>query len=100
MINPVAMFGHDYEQVMMKDPLCFTKYHGTGTSRTLLANRVSYIFDLHGPSVTLDTGCSGSLVAVNAACQSLRAGETGMALAGGVGLIFNPDQMLMMSPVG
>jgi acyl transferase domain-containing protein len=94
------MFGHDYEHLMMKDPLCFTKYHGTGTAKTLLAAKVSYIFDLHGPSVTLDTGCSGSLVAVNHACQSLLAGEADMALAGGVGLIFSPDQMIMATQLG
>lgn len=94
------MFGHDYEHLMMKDPMCFTKYHGTGTAKTLLAAKVSYIFDLHGPSVTLDTGCSGSLVAVNHACQSLLAGEADMALAGGVGLIFSPDQMIMSTQLG
>lgn len=94
------MFGHDYEHLMMKDPMCFTKYHGTGTAKTLLAAKVSYLFDLHGPSVTLDTGCSGSLVAVNHACQSLLAGEADMALAGGVGLIFSPDQMIMSTQLG
>lgn len=94
------MFGHDFEQSITKDPLFLTKYHNTGVARTLLANRVSYVFDLHGPSVMLDTGCSGSLVAVNSACQSLRAGESDMALAGGVGLIFSPDQMAIMSLTG
>ncbi|KAI2467435.1 putative polyketide synthase [Annulohypoxylon bovei var. microspora] len=96
----VAMFGHDYEQIAHKDPLSFTRYHNTGIARPLLANRVSYVFDLQGPSIMLDTACSGSLVAVNSACQSLRAGETKMALAGGVGLIFSPDQMALMSLTG
>lgn len=94
------MFGHDYEHLMMQDPMSFTKYTGTGTAKTLLAAKVSYLFDLHGPSVTLDTGCSGSLVALNHACQSLLAGEASMALAGGVGLIFSPGQMIMSTPVG
>lgn len=94
------MFGHDYEQLTQKDPLAFTKFHNTGMARPLLANRVSYTFDLQGPSVVLDTACSGSLVAVNSACQSLRLGETSMALAGGVGLIFSPDQMALMSLTG
>ena len=95
----VAMFGHDFEQSITKDPLALSQYHFTGGGRTMAANRVSYVFDLHGPSVTLDTACSGSLVALNSACQSLRAGETDMALAGGVGLIFSPDQLAMMSMV-
>jgi acyl transferase domain-containing protein len=98
--HQVAMFGHDYEQLTHKDPLSFNKYHNTGVARPLLANRVSYVFDLHGPSVMLDTACSGSLAAVNSACQSLRVGETYMALAGGVGLIFSPDQMALMSLTG
>ncbi|KAI8632481.1 putative polyketide synthase [Xylariaceae sp. FL1651] len=96
----VAMFGHDWEHVVTKDPLLYTNYHSTGVARTLLSNRVSYVFDLKGPSITLDTGCSGSLVAVNSACQSLRYGETDVALAGGVGLVFSPDQLALMSPVG
>ncbi|KAI1455311.1 putative polyketide synthase [Annulohypoxylon moriforme] len=96
----VAMFGHDYEQISHKDPLAFTRYHNTGIARPLLANRVSYVFNLQGPSIMLDTACSGSLVAVNSACQSLCSNETKMALAGGVGLIFSPDQMALMSLTG
>ncbi|KAI1099533.1 putative polyketide synthase [Jackrogersella minutella] len=96
----VAMYGHDYEQITHKDPLSFTRYHNAGIAKTILANRVSYTFDLQGPSIMLDTGCSGSLVAVDSACQSLRAGETQMALAGGVCLIFSPDQMALMSLTG
>ncbi|KAI1760379.1 hypothetical protein GGR53DRAFT_509864 [Hypoxylon sp. FL1150] len=96
----VAMFGHDYEHAILKDPMLSTKYHNTGAARPLLANRVSYVFDLHGPSVTIDTGCSGSLVAVNLACQSLRSGESEMALAGGVALMFSPDQLSLMTPTG
>ena len=94
------MFGHDYEQMAHKDALAFTSYHNMGIARPLLTNRVSYVFDLQGPSVMLDTACSGSLVAVNSACQSLSVGETDMALAGGVGLIFSPDQMALMSLTG
>lgn len=94
------MFAHDFEQTITKDPLYFSKYHNTGSSKCLIANQVSYRFDLHGPSVTLDTGCSGSLVAINSACQCLKAGEASMALAGGVGMIFSPDQLAMMSKTG
>jgi acyl transferase domain-containing protein len=47
--------------------------------------------------MTLDTGCSGSMVALHQACQSLRAGETSMAVAAGVNLILSPDQMIGMS---
>ncbi|WP_051772302.1 type I polyketide synthase [Saccharothrix sp. NRRL B-16314] len=58
----------------------------TGANRAMIANRVSYALGLRGPSLTLDTGQSSSLVAVQLACESLRRGETGLALAGGVNL--------------
>ncbi|KAI1086563.1 putative polyketide synthase [Rostrohypoxylon terebratum] len=96
----VAMSCHDHEQVSHKDPLSFSRYHDTGIFQSFLANRVSYAFDLHGPSIMLDTACSGSLVAIHSACQSLRSGEAKMALAGGVGMIISPDQMARMSSTG
>jgi acyl transferase domain-containing protein/NADP-dependent 3-hydroxy acid dehydrogenase YdfG len=58
----------------------------TGSHRAIIANRVSYVLGLQGPSLTLDTGQSSSLVAVQLACESLRRGETSIALAGGVNL--------------
>ncbi|MBB5873478.1 acyl transferase domain-containing protein/short-subunit dehydrogenase [Allocatelliglobosispora scoriae] len=58
----------------------------TGTHRAIIANRVSYVLGLRGASLTLDTGQSSSLVAVQMACESLRRGESGLALAGGVNL--------------
>ena len=55
-----------------------------GNSGSILAARVAYFLDFHGPTVAVDTACSSSLVAVHLACQSLRNGETDLALAGGV----------------
>ncbi|MQT01736.1 beta-ketoacyl synthase N-terminal-like domain-containing protein [Streptomyces jumonjinensis] len=63
----------------------------TGTQRGVIANRVSYVLGLGGPSLTVDTGQSSSLVAVQAACESLRRGETTTALAGGVNLNLLPE---------
>ncbi|AUX43601.1 uncharacterized protein SOCE26_050510 [Sorangium cellulosum] len=71
-----------------------------------IANRVSYLFDLTGPSVPVDTACSSSLVAVHFAIQSLRRGECRMALVGGVNLYLHPSkyvnmcQLHMLSPTG
>ena len=81
-------------------------WSGTGGALSIIANRVSYYFDLRGPSVTVDTACSSSLVAVHLACQSLRAGESNLAIAGGVNLLLSPvitrsfDQAEAMSPTG
>jgi len=93
----VAAFSQDYATMQSKDMEDFPTYHLTGTGNAIIANRISYLFDLKGPSVTVDTGCSGSMVAIHLACQSLRMGECGMALAGGTNLILNPDLMSAMS---
>ena len=73
---------------------------------SIIANRISYFFDLRGPSVTVDTACSSSLVAVHLACQSLRTGDSNLALAAGVNLLLSPaitrsfDRAEAMSPTG
>lgn len=63
----------------------------------MLANRVSYFFNLHGPSITLDTACSSGLVAIHEACKSIRGGEVKQALVGGANLIIDPDQVDFIS---
>ena len=92
-----AIFSRDYDRIMFKDTNDMALYHMTGVGDAILANRISYVFDLKGPSVTLDTGCSGSLVALHQACQSLRTGESDMALVGGANLILGPDTMIPLS---
>ncbi|HEY1576145.1 MAG TPA: type I polyketide synthase [Terracidiphilus sp.] len=81
-------------------------YSTTGSGRYAAAARLAYHFDLRGPNLTLDTACSSSLVAVHLACQSLRTGESDLALAGAVNLIFRPEitqaygSARMLSPDG
>ena len=96
----VATFTHDYENLMFKDIISIPKYSMTGVGQAITANRISHMFDLKGPSITLDTGCSGSLVALHQACQSLRLKETSMALVGGTNLILSPDTMIPMDKLG
>jgi acyl transferase domain-containing protein/acyl carrier protein len=74
-------------------------YSTTGNVFSAAAGRLSYTLGLHGPCVALDTACSSSLVAIHLACQSLRADESVMALAGGVNLILSPQTMIAMSRV-
>lgn len=93
----VATFTHDWNQTVMRDPLATEKYALTGVGTAILSNRISYVFDLKGPSMSIDTACSGSLVAIHQACQSLWTGETNTALVGGANLSFEPDMMLPMS---
>ncbi|KAJ6789982.1 hypothetical protein PWT90_02938 [Aphanocladium album] len=93
----VGCFTTDYDQIAKRDPELLAKYHSIGTGPSILSNRLSYVFDLKGPSFTLDTACSSSLVAVHLACQSIRAGESKMAIVGATQAILNPDTMIGMS---
>ncbi|KAI1261789.1 Aft9-1, partial [Xylariaceae sp. FL1019] len=93
----MAMFTRDYDRNVYKDMMSIPKYHVTGTGDAILANRISYLFDLNGPSVTMDTGCSGGMAAISHACQALRSGESDMALAGAANLILSPDHMIGMA---
>ncbi|MDN3353026.1 type I polyketide synthase [Actinomadura sp. DC4] len=68
-----------------------TAHSLTGLSRGMLANRLSYLFGLRGPSLTVDAAQASSLVAVHLACESLRTGESSVALAGGVNLILTSE---------
>ncbi|MCB5170410.1 acyltransferase domain-containing protein, partial [Streptomyces bambusae] len=72
-------------------PDAVTHHSITGTSRSIIANRVSYVLGLQGPSLVVDSGQSSSLVAVQLACESLRSGESRIALAGGVSLNLLPE---------
>ncbi len=69
----------------------------TPTSYASIANRVSYVLNLHGPSIALDTMCSSSLTAIHLACQDLREGRTDLAIAGGVNVTIHPNKYLMLS---
>jgi len=102
----VGISSSDYSKFQWQDPSLIDAYAGTGNAHSIAANRLSYFFDFRGPSVAIDTACSSSLVAVHLACQSLKRGETSLALAAGVNLILTPEvniafsQARMMSPEG
>jgi acyl transferase domain-containing protein/acyl carrier protein/thioesterase domain-containing protein/nucleoside-diphosphate-sugar epimerase len=71
-----------------------------GNTHTMLANRVSFWFDFHGPSEAIDTACSSALVAVHRAVQSLRNGDCEMAIAGGVSAILSPETLMLSGQLG
>jgi phthiocerol/phenolphthiocerol synthesis type-I polyketide synthase C len=81
-------------------------YTMLGNCSSIAANRISYIFDFHGPSMSIDTACSSSLVALHQACSSIWNGEAPMAIAGGVNLLLSPTSFVgfskasMLSPEG
>ncbi|WQF90272.1 Putative Acyl transferase domain superfamily, phosphopantetheine binding ACP domain, thiolase [Colletotrichum destructivum] len=87
----VGHFTSDYKEMLYRDPDGAPAYAATGLQKTSLANRLSWLWDLRGPSFTLDTACSSSLVALHVACQSLRLGECDMAIVGGSNLLLGPD---------
>ncbi|MEW5809829.1 MAG: SDR family NAD(P)-dependent oxidoreductase [Actinomycetota bacterium] len=96
----------DYAQLGAADLSQIDAWYSTGGSISIIANRISYFFDFRGPSVTVDTACSSSLVAIHLACQSLRTGDSDVALAAGVNLLLSPagtrslDQADAMSKTG
>ncbi len=96
----VASYHNDYTQQQYADLASINLRTLTGTLHSIAANRISYLFDLHGPSMALDTACSSSLVAVHLACQSLRSRESDLCLAGGVSLMIGPEVNIALSKVG
>jgi 6-methylsalicylic acid synthase len=90
----------DYGKLIMEDLPGIEAWTGIGTSLCGIANRVSHLLDLRGPSVALDAACAASLVAVHQACQLLRAGETSLALAGGVSALIGPGLTRVLDEAG
>jgi acyl transferase domain-containing protein len=87
----VGCFSNDYRDLLVSDMAASPKYSGIGTGLSMLANRLSWFYNLNGPSMSQDTACSSSLVALHSACMSLRTGESKMAMVCGANLILSPD---------
>lgn len=86
-----AQWTCDYRDMLARDLQHAPTYAATGTGTTLLSNRLSWFFDLRGPSLTINTACSSSMVALHEACESLRRGESDMALVASANVILCPD---------
>ena len=87
----------DYDLRNSKDMETLPMHQITGCHMAMQSNRISYLFDLKGPSLTVDTACSSSLVALHHAVQSLTAGEASEAIVGGCRLNLIPDGFMSMS---
>ncbi|MDP3718284.1 MAG: SDR family NAD(P)-dependent oxidoreductase [Acidobacteriota bacterium] len=103
----VGITGNDYYRLVAGgDPRRIDAYLGTGNAHSAASGRLSYFFGFRGPCVSMDTACSSALVAVHSACQSLRTGESDMALAGGVNHLLLPEMSVnfakahMLAPDG
>jgi acyl transferase domain-containing protein/acyl-CoA synthetase (AMP-forming)/AMP-acid ligase II/aryl carrier-like protein len=91
---------NDYQKLIARQNSIFHGHVATGTSNTLIANRVSHFLNLNGPSEVINTACSSGLVAVHRGIQALKNGECEMVLAGGVSLMLSPDTMIITSQLG
>ncbi len=100
----VAVFlgtsGLDFVENLISSGQSIDPYSLTGVARSIIANRVSYLFDFSGPSEIVDTACSSSLVAVHRAVSSLRNGECTMAVAGGINLMLDTSATTASAQMG
>lgn len=116
-INPDRLRGHrvgvfvgagiaEYQAMAFSMPEAMTQHTMSGNSLAVIANRLSFVFDLHGPSLTVDTACSAALTAFHLACQSIAADECDLAVVAGVNTLLSPSpfigfsQAQMLSPRG
>lgn len=97
----IGITTNDYSQLAkLSGPAQMDVYTATGTALNAAPGRVAYTLGFHGPSMAVDTACSSSLVAIHLACQSLRTGESNLALAGGVNALLAPEAFICFSKWG
>lgn len=96
----IGIASYDYVHRLADDIASVDSKTPTGNAGSIAANRISYFYDLRGPSLAIDTACSSALFAFHQACLSLRAGEISCALVGGVSLHFHPLGFVTFSKTG
>ncbi|ROO52181.1 tylactone synthase [Micromonospora sp. Llam0] len=96
----VGIAADDYATLLHRSGAAINGHTATGLHRSLTANRLSYLLGLRGPSLTVDSAQSSSLVAVHLACESLRRGESTVALVGGVSLVLAAESSAGMALMG
>ncbi|KAI1768083.1 hypothetical protein GGR53DRAFT_518100 [Hypoxylon sp. FL1150] len=96
----VGSFTADYQQISIRDPDFRHNYAATGVDPGIISNRVGNIFNLNGPSFTINTACSSSIYALHNACHALRSRDCDAAIVGGVNLILTVDQHMNTAKLG
>jgi acyl transferase domain-containing protein/NADPH:quinone reductase-like Zn-dependent oxidoreductase/NAD(P)-dependent dehydrogenase (short-subunit alcohol dehydrogenase family)/SAM-dependent methyltransferase len=95
-----GIFTHDYHEGLIRDEDKLPRFLPIGTLSAMASNRISHFFDLRGASMTVDTGCSTSLVALHQAVLGLRTGEADMSIVSGCNLMLTPDLFKVFSSLG
>jgi 3-oxoacyl-(acyl-carrier-protein) synthase/NAD(P)-dependent dehydrogenase (short-subunit alcohol dehydrogenase family)/aryl carrier-like protein len=96
----VGASGNEYAALLAATPDAGDPHLQSGNATSLVATRVAYLLNLHGPSMVVDTACSSSLTAVQVACQAIASGSANMAIAAGVNLVLNPEGTRMVGQYG
>jgi acyl transferase domain-containing protein/NADPH:quinone reductase-like Zn-dependent oxidoreductase/SAM-dependent methyltransferase/acyl carrier protein len=98
----VGVSHNDYQNIQggAADRSSISAHSPTGNAHSIAANRISYCFNLKGPSMSMDTACSSALTAVHIACEQIRAGRCKMAMAGGVTVMLTPEGFIGFSQAG
>ncbi len=96
----LAFSVNEYSHFQLGNLKAINSHSGTGSALSVAANRISYFYNFHGPSVAIDTACSSSLASVHLACQSLRNQECHLAIAGGANIILSPAHSVAFTKAG
>ena len=96
----IGVTGDEFSTLSLAAAQEIDRFMLSGGSRTILTNRISYYYDWHGPSETIDTACSSALVAIHNAVRAIRAGDCTLAIAGGANLMIDPLPHLALSKIG
>lgn len=96
----VAAGGYDYKELQEQYSDSPEGHEATGVHNSVIANRLSYFFNFHGPSLVVDTACSSSLVAIQQAVSAIKLGQCESALVGGVGLLLTPTTFVRFGKMG
>ncbi|KAJ6109586.1 hypothetical protein N7486_001821 [Penicillium sp. IBT 16267x] len=93
-------FFHDYRDALIRDEDNLPRSFITGIGSAMASNRISHFFDLRGASMTIDTGCSTTLVALHQAVENLRSRGSDMSIVGGANVLLNPDNFKALGTFG